>query len=121
MMVAENSKLPVSGMSFPDMIPIPENLDAVSVQNRFGPWNATTDEEKLVFFYTQWWLDAFRQPWEAYALARRTKLTPHEGDPISHYRLPYPQSEVEYNSANCAEAIARQGGDSPDIKIWWIP
>ncbi len=78
MMVAENSKLPSSGMSFPDMITIPDNLNSVSVQNRFGPWNATTEEEKLLFFYTQWWLDAFRQPWEAYALARRTGQTPHE-------------------------------------------
>jgi len=121
MLVAENSKLPSSGMSFPDMISIPENLNSVSVQNRFGPWNATTDEEKLLFFYTQWWLDAFRQPWEAYALARRTGLTPREGDPIAHYRLPYPPSEVEYNSANWAEAIASQGGDTPDYKIWWIP
>jgi len=121
MMVAENSKLPSSGMTFPDMIPIPSNLNPASVLMRFGSWNATTEEEKLQYIYTQWWLDAFRQPWEAYALARRTGMTPREGDPITHYRLPYPPSEVEYNSANWAEAIANQGGDTPDFKIWWIP
>ena len=88
---------------------------------QFGSWNATSEEEKLQFIYTQWWLDAFRQPWEAYALARRTGMTPREGDPITHYRLPYPPSEVEYNSANWADAIANQGGDTPDFKIWWIP
>ena len=79
------------------------------------------EEQKLEFIYTQWLLDAFRQPWEMYALERRTGKTPHEGSPAPHYRLPYPPSEVEYNSANCAAAIARQGGDQPGNKIWWIP
>jgi len=121
MKVAENLKLPLSGMTFPEMISIPEGLNASSVLSHYGSWNAKTEEEKLEFIYTQWMLDAFRQPWEAYALARRTGKTPHEGQPISHFRLPYPPSEVEYNAANCAAAIAAQGGDSPGNKIWWIP
>lgn len=121
MMTAGNSKLPNSRMAFPDVINIPSDLSASSVLVRFGSWNATTDEEKLQFIYTQWWLDAFRQPWEAYALARRTGGTPREGEAIHHYRLPYPPSEVEFNSANCSDAIARQGGDSPEVKLWWIP
>jgi hypothetical protein len=103
------------------MIPIPQGLNASSVLMRYGSWNAATEEEKLEFIYTQWSLDAFRQPWEIYALARRTGKTPREGAPISHYRLPYPPSEVEYNSANCATAISNQGGDKPENKIWWIP
>ncbi len=121
MIVAENSRLPSSHLAFPDMNPIPSGLDVSSVQLHFGSWNATSDEEILQFIYTQWWLDAFRQPWEAYALARRTGLTPREGAPIGHYRLPYPPSEVEFNAANCAEAIARQGGDATSVKIWWTP
>jgi len=121
MEVASNSKLPLSGLTFPDMVPIPSNLNAASVLNVFGSWNVTTDEEKLEFIYTQRWLDAFRQPWEAYALARRTGKTPHEGEAIHHYRLPYPPSEVEYNSSNWAAALNNQGGgDSPEFKIWWI-
>jgi len=120
--VASNSKLPSSGMTFPEMIDIPDYLNSSSVLNVFGSWNATSDEEKLKFIYTQRWLDAFRQPWEAYALARRTGMTPREGDPINHFRLPYPTSEVEYNSANWVEAIGNQGGgDTPEFKIWWIP
>ncbi|MEI7724730.1 MAG: SusD/RagB family nutrient-binding outer membrane lipoprotein [Bacteroidota bacterium] len=119
--VADNSKLPLSGMTFPEMIPIPQGLNASSVLMRYGSWNAASEEEKLEFIYTQWSLDAFRQPWEIYALARRTGKTPREGAPISHYRLPYPPSEVEYNSANCATAISNQGGDKPENKIWWIP
>lgn len=119
--VADNSRLPTSGLTFPDMVNIPSGLGPASVLNVFGSWNATTDEEKLEFIYTQRWLDAFRQPWEAYALARRTDMTPREGDPISHFRMPYPPSEVEYNSENWADAIINQGGDTPDFKIWWIP
>jgi hypothetical protein len=120
--VANNSQLPNSGMTFPEMIQIPPGLGPSSVLFVFGSWNATSDDEKLRFIYTQRWLDAFRQPWEAYALVRRTNKTPREGDPIDHFRMPYPPSEVEYNSANWSEAFANQGGgDSPDYKIWWIP
>lgn len=121
MTVAQNSRLPLSQMTFPQMISIPSNLSASTVLMRFGSWNAASDEEKLQFIYTQWWLDAFRQPWEAYALARRTGETPREGAPIDHFRLPYPPTEVEFNSDNCAKAIADQGGDGPETKIWWVP
>ncbi len=118
--VAKGSRLPLSGMTFPETISIPSNLNASSVLVHYGSWNAATEEEKLEFIYSQWLLDAFRQPWEAYALARRTGKTPREGAPINHFRLPYPPSEAEYNSANCAAAISRQGGDKPENKIWWI-
>lgn len=122
MSVADNSQLPLSGMTFPEMISIPPGLGQFSVQAVFGSWNATSDEEKLEFIYTQRWLDAFRQPWEAYALARRTGKTPREGDPINHFRMPYPPSEAEYNTANWSDALANQGGgDTPEYKIWWIP
>jgi len=103
------------------MVEIPEDLDASSVLIRFGSWNAATEEEKLQYIYTQWCLDAFRQPWEAYALARRTGMTPREGAPIAHYRLPYPASEAEFNSDNWAAAVSAQGGETPEVKIWWIP
>lgn len=120
--VSDNSQLPSSGMTFPDMISIPADLGPFSVQNVFGSWNATSEEEKLEFIYTQRWLDAFRQPWEAYALARRTGKTPREGEPIDHFRLPYPPSEAEYNSANWSDALSNQGGgDTPEYKLWWIP
>lgn len=120
--VANGSKLPNSGIKFTEKVQIPQSLGPFSILNVFGSWNATSDEEKLFFIYTQRWLDAFRQPWEAYALARRTGMTPREGGPINHFRMPYPPSEVEYNSSNWAEAIANQGGgDTPTYKIWWIP
>ncbi len=114
-------RLPISGVGFDEKITIPSGLNAASVLNHFGSWNAGTDDEKLAYIYTQRWIDAFRQPWEAYAEARRTGLTPREGDPIAHFRMPYPPSETQYNTVNWAEAKANQGGEEPDVKIWWIP
>lgn len=119
---ADNSKLPNSGLAFPDKIEIPSSLGPFSVLMVFGSWNATSDEEKLSYIYTQRWLDAFRQPWEAYSLARRTGMTPREGEAIQHFRLPYPPSEVEFNTANWSSALSNQGGgDTPEYKLWWIP
>ena len=119
--VSKKLQLPVSGLTFPQKITIPDNLNANSVMNQFGSWNATTEEQKLDFIRAQRWIDSFRQPWEAYAEARRTGATPHEGNSIAHYRFPYPQSEIQYNLGNCEQAKARQGGDSPEVKLWWIP
>ncbi|MFK7806288.1 MAG: SusD/RagB family nutrient-binding outer membrane lipoprotein, partial [Saprospiraceae bacterium] len=44
----------------------------------------TGGEDPLKLIYTQRWIDAFRQPWEAYALSRRTQNTPVEGDRPMH-------------------------------------
>lgn len=118
--LSQRLRLPLSGVKFTDKITIPQWLNAASVLGRFGSWNAETDEEKLQFIYTQRWLDAFRQPWEAYAEARRTGMTPREGDPISHFRMPYPPSEQQYNAVNMEAARQRQGGDEPTVKVWWM-
>jgi hypothetical protein len=118
--LSERLRLPLSGVKFGDKITIPANLNAATVLNRFGSWNATTDAEKLAFIYTQRWIDSFRQPWEAYAEARRTGMAPREGDPIGHFRMPYPPSEAQYNAANMNAAKQRQGGDDSSVKIWWM-
>ena len=118
---AKTLQLAESGLNFGDVDTIPQGLGSASVLTKWGPWLATSDEEKLEFIYAQRWLDAFRQPVEAYALARRTGKTPRDGEPINHFRMPYPASELEFNSVNCSDAIGNQGGDSPNIKLWWIP
>ncbi|MHC1775457.1 MAG: SusD/RagB family nutrient-binding outer membrane lipoprotein [Lentimicrobium sp.] len=118
--LSERLRLPVSGVKFGDKITIPTHLNAASVLNHFGSWNATTDEEKLAFIYTQRWIDAFRQPWEAYAEARRTGMTPREGDPVGHFRMPYPPSEEQQNVVNMNAAKQNQGGDDPTVKMWWM-
>jgi len=117
--VASRSRLPVSGLAFNDMCPIPQHLNAASVLMHYGSWNAATEEQKLEFIYLQQWLDAFRQPWEAYALARRTGLTPREGAALNHFRLPYPPTEAQFNLENMNEAINRQGGEQPANQLWW--
>jgi len=113
-------KLPISGVKFGEKISIAPELNAASVLNHFGSWNTTTDEELLTFIYTQRWIDAFRQPWEAYAEVRRTGIIPREGDKIAHFRLPYPPSESQYNTENWSLAKSSQGGEEPNVKIWWI-
>jgi hypothetical protein len=81
-----------------------------------------TSSTKLELIYAQRWLDAFRQPWEAYALVRRTGgQTPHEGDIKTHYRFAYPPGEIENNPENWAEQVAKMGEDSHLTKIWWMP
>lgn len=119
--IAAQMRLPLSGVTFGEKIAIPSDLNAVSVLNHYGSWNAATEDEKLSYIYTQRWIDAFRQPWEAYAEVRRTSLIPHEGEVLNHFRMPYPPSENQYNSANWAEARSRQGGDETNVKIWWMP
>ena len=81
----------------------------------------------LEFIYQQRWLDLFRQPNEAWNLARRTKdsgaTTPTT---INHqklvtYRLPYPQSEVTYNYDNYHEQVKKMShGDTRETKVWWM-
>ena len=76
---------------------------------------------KLDLIYTQCWIDLFRQPWEAYALARRTGKTPREGAPLTFNRFTYPASESEYNQENWQNQVAAMGGsDAKEIKVWWM-
>ena len=77
--------------------------------------------DQLQRIYAQRWIDAFRQPWEAYALSRRTLATPIKGDRAMHYRFPYPPSEAENNPENWAAQVSRMGADSEEVKVWWMP
>ena len=79
-----------------------------------------TSNDKLGYIYAQRWMDAFRQPWEAYALLRRTQSTPREGDIPEYYRFAYPASEIENNADNWAEQVSRMGEDSEKVKVWWM-
>lgn len=82
-----------------------------------------SDEDLLDFVYQQRWLNFFRQPNEAWNLARRTFRTPTTIDyrKLVSYRLPYPQSEVTYNYDNYNEQIKKMShGDTRDTKVWWM-
>lgn len=90
-------------------------------------WNnlefAYDEESYLEFIYQQRWLDLFRQPNEAWNLARRTFMTPTTIDhqKLVTYRLPYPQSEVTYNYDNYNEQVRKMShGDTRETKVWWM-
>jgi len=76
---------------------------------------------------TQYWIASFLNGPEAWANFRRSgfpQLAPNpfpgkdiKGNFIN--RLTYPNSEISVNSANVNAAIARQGQDNLDTKVWW--
>lgn len=80
-----------------------------------------SQDNKLELIYKQRFIDSFRQPWEAYALVRRTNgATPHEGDLIAHHRFPYPPSESINNPDNWETQVAKMGEDTERVKVWWM-
>ena len=76
---------------------------------------------------TQYWIASFLNGPEAWANFRRTGFpalaaNPYTGDiPAGTFirRLTYPVSEISANTVNVNEAIARQGPDRLDTKVWW--
>lgn len=78
--------------------------------------------------YAQLWIDGFRQPWETWALKRRTgNKTPMETANAAYYnsnygdihRFTYPASEQNYNGENWRAATG--GSDLRSTKIWLEP
>ena len=97
---------------------LPVNGEFVTINHPKVKFSGATDQLEKI--YAQRWIDAFRQPWEAYALTRRTQMTPVEGERDIHYRLTYPTSEAENNPENWNEQVGLMGGDTEDIKMWWV-
>lgn len=78
------------------------------------------NEENRRRIYEQRWVDSFRQPWEAFALLRRTNMVPREREANEFFRFLYPQSEVTFNSENYNAQATSMGGDRTDVKLWWM-
>lgn len=97
---------------------------AVDVYLTANPFSSTTALEQI---NTQYWISCFLNGPEAFANFRRTgfpKLSANpfpgkaiKGDFIN--RLTYPNSEISVNSVNVKAAIANQGADDLDTKVWW--
>jgi hypothetical protein len=76
---------------------------------------------------TQYWIASFLNGTEAFANFRRSGFpvlspNPFPGKAIKGTfirRLTYPNSEISVNKANVDAAIARQGADDLDTKVWW--
>ena len=82
-----------------------------------------SQEFYLKMIYQQRWLNLFRQPWEAWALARRTMATPTTTNhaKLTSFRMEYPQKEIEYNYENYTAQLARMShGDTRQTKVWWM-
>jgi hypothetical protein len=97
------------------------DVDAYLTAN---PYTATKAMEQI---NTQYWVASFLNGNEAFANFRRSgfpvlKPNPFAGKSIKGdfiRRLTYPNSEISVNSANVKEAIARQGADDLDTRVWW--
>lgn len=97
---------------------------AVNAYLTANPFSSTTALEQI---NTQYWISCFLNGPEAFANFRRTgfpKLSANpfpgkaiKGDFIN--RLTYPNSEISVNSVNVKAAIANQGADDLDTKVWW--
>jgi hypothetical protein len=86
-------------------------------------YNGLNDADALRKIATQAWLATMFQPWEAWAIARRTQLTPRDPalPPLSINRMPYPDDENVNNHDNWQKA---SGGKSPTdqvaVKVYWM-
>jgi hypothetical protein len=102
--------------------PILDSGDLFGIVNhpKYHFMMAPDDDARLDLIYAQRWVDAFRQPWEAYSLLRRTNRLPREKEPNTFNRFKYPPSENVYNSDHYAEQVNAMGGDLNEVKLWWM-
>lgn len=89
--------------------------------------NPLDDTKALEQINTQYWVASFLNGPEAWANFRRSGFpaltpNPYPGKSITGQfirRLTYPNSEISVNSVNIKAAIAKQGADNLDTKVWW--
>lgn len=101
-------------------------VPAASVQPYLdaNPFNAATALQQI---NTQYWISSFLNGPEAWANFRRSGFpalvaNPYVGDiPAGSFirRITYPVTELSANATFVAEAIARQGADKMETKVWW--
>jgi len=97
----------------------PAAISAYLSANPFNPANA------LEQINIQYWISCFLIGPEAFANFRRSGYpelapNPFEGSEVVFInRLTYPNSEISVNSENVSTAIASQGPDNLETKVWW--
>lgn len=97
---------------------------AITAYLAANPYTAAKGLEQI---NTQYWIASYLNGPEVFANFRRSgfpKLTPNpypgkeiKGSFIN--RLTYPDNELAVNRAKIDEAIARQGADNLDTRVWW--
>lgn len=102
--------------------PTPAQMTAM-LANPKVIYNGANDADALRKIATQAWLATMFQPWESWAIVRRTQLTPRDPGlpPLSVNRMPYPDDENVNNHENWQKAT---GGKSPTdqvpVKVYWM-
>ncbi len=81
---------------------------------------AGSEEDNLEKIYAQRWVDAFRQPWEAFSLLRRTNAVPRTKAANEFFRFLYPPSESALNAEKYNAQVSNMGADANDVKVWWM-
>lgn len=105
----------------------PASAIASSEIDAFVAANPLNTSNALNAINTEYWVVSFLNGPEAFANFRRSGFpalsrNPFPGQDISGdfiRRLTYPNSEISVNSANVQAAIARQGQDNLDTRVWW--
>lgn len=86
---------------------------------------ATFDGNELEQINYEYWIASFLNGSEAWANYRRSGYPELEGNPFPGRdvdfitRLTYPPSEILVNTQNVQAAIADQGPDKLDTRVWW--
>jgi hypothetical protein len=101
-------------------------ISASTIQ-AFTDANPLDDSKALEQINTQYWVSSFLNGPEAWANFRRSGFpaltpNPYPGKSITGQfirRLTYPNSEISVNSINIKAAIAKQGADNLDTRVWW--
>jgi len=112
----------------PAALPTPAELSWITTNPKVLFPLAATEAVATKLIYAQLWLDNFRQPYEAWALLRRTGATPMETVNAAYYaanfdiykRLDYPKDEKDFNGDNLravTKGVDAQAWQA--TKVWW--
>jgi len=99
----------------------PEDIQAYIDAHPYSPADA------LDLINTQYWVVSFLNGAELFANLRRSgfpdlEKNPYPGSEITGKfirRMPYPDSEIITNTANLDAAIAQQGPNDINTRVWW--
>lgn len=107
---------------YPPAVPSASDVTAYIGKNGIA-YNGADDGVALKQIYKQMWIDSFRQPWVAFNLYRRGATIPHQDglatEFANFYRLPYPPSEITYNSQNYQAALGGRENTPQSKKLFW--
>lgn len=105
----------------------PETAIPASVIEAYLQANPLDMDNAMEEINAQYWVSSFLDGPEAFANFRRSGYpelapNPYPGSEISGEfirRLTYPDSEFSVNNDNVQQAVARQGQDNLDTRVWW--